>query len=63
MNGLLSGAMIGGLFGLWSAMQTNIAMNRGHLSLHGTNLAIVLISVAIVAIAGGVVGLGIANII
>lgn len=61
MSNFLWGAFVGAVVGFWGAAQRNMALHGGRLNLQGMDLAIIILSAVVAAIAGGAVGHGLAG--
>ncbi|CAM5195351.1 Transglycosylase associated protein OS=Bosea thiooxidans OX=53254 GN=SAMN05660750_00581 PE=4 SV=1 [Bosea thiooxidans] len=56
MSGMLWGALVGALIGLWGGMQRSAAVNGGRVSFHGADLLILIFGALVAAAFGAAVG-------
>ena len=50
MSGMLWGALVGALIGLWGGMQRSAAVNGGRVSFHGADLLILIFGALVAAL-------------
>ena len=56
MTAFQIGALVGGLFGMWAAIQRNAALNGGRFSFAGAHLLAVAVTTALFGLMCGLIG-------